>query len=91
MKVRIGSKEYTVKKSSRKGKQFVADGPGIKSPVHFGDSKMREYPGTKRGNSYCARSFGIKGRNNLNSPNFWSRFMWGCKGKKSISRKRFKK
>lgn len=49
---------------------------------------MKEYPGTKRGDNYCARSYGIgKEHDVLNdptSPNFWSRKdLWNCKGKKS--------
>jgi hypothetical protein len=52
--------------------------------IHFGARGYRIKPGTKAGNAYCARSSGIKGANNPNSANFWSRLMWKCKGKKSI-------
>lgn len=58
--------------------------------IHYGDPSMKEYPGTKRGDSYCARSYGItdkKGfptRNNPLSPNYWSRReLWNCRGRKS--------
>ena len=71
-------------KSPRKNKQKRAifkDG----SYVDFGDPSMREYPGTKRGDAYCARSYGIKGRNNPKSANYLSRkYLWNCKGKKSL-------
>ena len=59
--------------------------------VHYGDPTMREYPGTKRGDKFCTRSFGIKNkkgkltRDNIYGGNFWSRLdLWSCKGKKSI-------
>lgn len=81
-----------IKKSPRKNKQLVARCPG-KDPVHFGDPDMPEFPGTKRGDNYCARSFGIKDsngrptRNDKGSANFWSRkVLWNCKRKKSKRR-----
>lgn len=52
--------------------------------VRFGAKGYRMFPSTKRGDSYCARSFGIKGVNDINSPNFWARKLWKCKGKKSM-------
>ena len=62
--------------------------------VHFGEPSMPEYPNTLRGDNYCARSYGIldgKGnttRNDPLSPNYWSRkYLWNCKGKKSLSRR----
>ena len=74
--------------STRKNKQLKAifSYKGKKTTVHFGDHTMAEYPGTKRGDNYCARSSGIKGKNNPLSANFWSRkVLWKCKGKKSIT------
>lgn len=80
-KVNVGGKTYTIVPSTRKGKQLQVKELG----VHFGDPTMPEYPGTKRGDNYCARSFGIKGRNDIKSPNFWSRhFLWNCQGKLSL-------
>lgn len=77
-----------IKKSTRKNKQLMVNFKG--KNIHFGDPHMREFPGTKRGDRYCARSFGIKDkkgkptRNNKLSPNYWSRtILWKCKGKKS--------
>ena len=80
-------KRIIIKPSTRKNKQLVAEFPdGDK--VHFGDPNMPEYPGTKRGDNYCARSSGIKGTDNVKSANFWSRkYLWNCEGKKSVKRR----
>ncbi len=49
----------------------------------------RVKPGTSKGDSYCARSYGIKTRlskkkqNDPNTPNNLSRKRWKCVGKKS--------
>jgi len=76
---------FKITKSPRKNKQLMVESPDGKK-VHFGDPNMKEYPGTKRGDSYCARSYGIKGVKNPASANFWSRkYLWDCKGK--ISRR----
>lgn len=54
------------------------------------DGGDRIRPGTSKGDSYCARSYGIKKRlpkskrNNPNTPNNLSRKKWKCKGKKSM-------
>ena len=53
------------------------------------DGGPRVKPGTSKGDSYCARSYGIKKRlskkkrNNPNTPNNLSRKRWKCVGKKS--------
>jgi hypothetical protein len=80
--VKVRGKEYQILGSSRKGKKYkvmVGD-----KAVHFGAKGYRMFPGTKRGDSYCARSSGIKGKDNITSPNFWARKLWKCSGKKSI-------
>jgi hypothetical protein len=55
--------------------------------VSYGQKGAKVAPGTKRGDSYCARSYGIKKRaknpNDPNSPNNLSRKRWKCVGKKS--------
>ena len=54
------------------------------------DGGDRIRPGTSKGDSYCARSLGIKKRlskkkrNDPNSPNNLSRKKWRCKGAKSM-------
>jgi hypothetical protein len=81
-----------VTKSNKKNKEYKVKLPNGKV-VHFADPDMPEYPGTKRGDSYCARSYGIGKKygtlKDKNSPNYWSRRLWSCKGKKSVSKKRF--
>ena len=77
-----------IMKSSRRDKQLMA--VFLDKTVHFGDPSMPEYPGTKRGDNYCARSYGITDkqgnptRNDPMSPNYLSRkYLWNCEGKKS--------
>lgn len=54
------------------------------------DGKSRVRPGTAKGDSYCARSLGIKKglskdkQNDPNTPNNLSRKRWKCKGAKSM-------
>jgi len=63
-----------------------AKGSG-KKPADGGD---RIRPGTAKGSSYCARSYGIKKglpeakQNDPNTPNNLSRRKWRCKGSKSM-------
>ena len=65
---------------------------GRKRTVKFGqagkaaDGGDRIRPGTSKGDSYCARSNGIKGdwRSDKNSPNNLSRRKWKCRGDKSM-------
>jgi len=53
------------------------------------DGKRRVRPGTSKGDSYCARSLGVKKRlskkkqNDPNTPNNLSRKRWKCSGAKS--------
>lgn len=86
--------------SPAKGKRFVKvvknKKTGRKKKVSYGQAgksksgKDRIQPGTKKGDAYCARSYGIKKRlpaskrNNPNSPNNLSRKKWKCSGKKSM-------
>lgn len=54
------------------------------------DGKDRIRPGTKKGSSYCARSYGIKKglseekQNDPNTRNNLSRKKWKCRGEKSM-------
>lgn len=88
-----------------KGKRFVKKvtdpKTGREKKVSFGqageaaDGGDRIRPGTAKGDSYCARSLGIKKEmlakggksaekaNDPNSPNNLSRKKWKCKGDKS--------
>ena len=90
------------KKKSTKPAKGKAKAKTVKNPktgrtkkVSYGqagkakDGGKRVRPGTKKGDSYCARSAGIKKRlskkkqNDPNSPNNLSRKRWKCKGGKS--------
>jgi hypothetical protein len=54
--------------------------------VKYGQAGATISPGTKRGDSYCARSAKIKGdwKDDPNSPNNLSRKKWRCRGSKSM-------
>jgi len=57
--------------------------------VKHGAKGMRIYPGTKRGDSYCARSYGQmlmypESASNPCSALRLSRSKWRCRGKKSL-------
>lgn len=63
------------------GKKFVVKAcqNGQERIVRFGDANMtikKNQPARKK--SYCARSGGIKGKNNKLSANYWSRRAWDC-------------
>ncbi len=72
--------------AKRVGNKTVSYGQA--GPAKDGGDRIR--PGTSKGDSYCARSFGIKQRlsrkkrNDPNSPNNLSRKKRKCKGKKSM-------
>ena len=74
-----------IQRSTSKGKKFMVTTPDGKK-VHFGASGMRIKAGTSAGDSYCARSAGIKSSGKY-SPNALSRKMWGCVGTKSYADK----
>ena len=77
-----------VRRSSRENKKYmvVVDG----EEIHFGATGYTISPGTTKGDSYCARSSGIKGANDKKSANYWARRAWGCEGKKSYASKAIK-
>lgn len=78
----VKGKRYNIQRSNRKDKKYKVEVNG--KDIHFGAKGYRMFPGEKRGQSYCARSSGIKGTKDITSANFWARKMWACKGKKSI-------
>lgn len=71
-----------------KGKRFAkrVDGKcrsfGQAGQAKSGGDRIR--PGTKKGDAYCARSFGIKKCKNPPCANALSRKKWKCRGKKSM-------
>ncbi len=74
------NKPFRTPGSKKKFAVYVKDpSSGKVKIVRFGDPNMKikkDQPGRKK--SYCARSGGIKGKDNKLSPNYWSRKMWGC-------------
>lgn len=76
-------KKIVVYDSPRSNKQRMAILPSGKK-IHFGDPDMKEYPNTKRGDNYCARSSGISSDNKLSANTLSRKILWKCKGKKSM-------
>jgi len=74
-----------------KAKKKVVKNPktGRTKTVRYGQKGKTPAPGTSKGNSYCARSNGIKKalpaskRNDPNTANNLSRKRWKCAGDKS--------
>jgi hypothetical protein len=58
--------------------------------IKFGAKGYSIAPGTEKGDSYCARSAGIKKCKNPPCANDLSRQAWGCVGKKSVKSKAVK-
>lgn len=93
--INFKGRKFKVSKSPKDDKQLLSksiDGKKPKLKVHFGDPDMKEYPGTKRGDNYCARSYGIGEKYNIlgdpKSANTWSRlYLWNCKKKKSMDKR----
>jgi len=94
-KDKVMNRQVKIMTSDNKGKQrhvVSTDGKKPEIDVHYGDKSMPEFPGTDRGNNFCARSLGIAKRfdirRDLTSANFWSRWdLWNCKGDKSMKKK----
>lgn len=63
-------KKISAKKKYANGTTYRSEGKTIKRVA---------YPGTKRGDAYCARSSGQKKTAKVKA----RRSAWGCKGKKS--------
>jgi hypothetical protein len=74
-------------RSNATGKKYAVKVDG--KTINFGASGYRIKPGTEAGDSYCARSAGIKGANNKSTANYWARQLWSCRGTKSVSKKPF--
>lgn len=72
-----------------KKKTYTNPKTGRKKTVKYGQKGATVSPGTKKGDSYCARSNAIKKslpkekRNDPMSPNNLSRKRWKCVGDKS--------
>lgn len=73
----------------KKYKKVIKLKSGKKKVIRYGAKGYRIAPGTKKGDRYCARSWGQmkkypKSAKNPNSPLRLSRKKWRCKGKKSL-------
>ena len=71
-------------------KKVVNKKTGRTKTVKYGDDRYKIAPGTSKGDSYCARSYGQMkdhpgAANDPNSPLRLSRKKWKCSGK--VSRK----
>ena len=72
-----------IRRSTRPTKKWmVSDSRGT---IHAGARGYTVKPGTKAGDSYCARSSTGPPTGSF-TPNGLARSMWGCKGKKSFKR-----
>ena len=76
-----------ITRSQTKDKKYAVEVGG--KTINFGAKGYRIKPGTSAGDSYCARSAGIKGANDRSSANYWARQLWSCRGSKSVSNKPF--
>lgn len=77
-----------IQKSSRKNKQFKVVLPDREgTEIHFSDPRYSIKPGTENGQRYCTRSAAQDGADDIYSPAYWARVVWGCKGSKSFRNK----
>jgi hypothetical protein len=76
------------KKRKKPPSKKYADGTTYKDSS--GKKRKRvSSPGTKRGNSYCARTANQTDKNGKRTPKIRARRKaWGCSGKKSVKRKK---
>lgn len=79
--------KYDIQRSDREGKKYKVVVGG--KTIHFGASGYRIKPGTKAGDSYCARSAAIAGASDRSSPNYWARQLWSCQGSRSVDDRPF--
>jgi len=85
-----------MKSAPAKGKKSVKivknKATGRTKKVSYGQKGAKIAPGSSRGDSYCARSLGIKKalpkskQNDPNTPNNLSRKRWGCVKDKSVKK-----
>ena len=78
-------KKFVIKRGTAKNKKYKAVSIDNNKVFQFGAKGYRISVGTKKGDNYCARSYGIKNRKNIITANDFSRLGWNCKGKKSLN------
>lgn len=84
--VTVKGRKYKIGRSQAKNKKYVAtplQGSGV---INFGQKGATAKPNTKKGDSYCARSAGIKSTKKGATPNDFARMLWNCNGKKSMKK-----
>lgn len=85
--VTVKGKKYKIARSKAKGKKYVAKPVNGKGGIiNFGQKGATAKPNTTKGDSYCARSAGIKTTKKGPTPNDFSRMLWNCQGKKSMKK-----
>jgi len=70
-----------IRPSKTKDKKWAVTSPDGKI-INAGARGYRIYPGTKRGDNFCARSIGQANQSKW-TPGRLARHMWNCDGKKS--------
>lgn len=83
--VTVKGKKYKIARSKAKGKKYVAKPlSGEGRSINFGAKGYSARPNSKKGDSYCARSSGIKSSKKGATANDFARKLWNCEGKKSM-------
>jgi hypothetical protein len=79
IKNRLKCNKPVREKKGKKTHKVKACKDGEDKLVRFGHSMPDGTSNKKRKKSYCARSAGIKGKEDKFSANYWSRKQWKCK------------
>lgn len=78
LKSKLKCNQPVREKKGEKTHKVKACQDGEEKLVRFGHSMPDGTSNPERRKSYCARSGGIKGKNNKLSANYWSRKAWKC-------------
>lgn len=79
IKRKLKCNKPTRDKQGDKTHKVLACKDGEEKIVRFGHSMPDGTSNKDRRKSYCARSGGIKGKNDKFSANYWSRKAWKCR------------
>ena len=78
--IKVKNFYYKILRSNRKNKKYKAVNITNNKTYHFGQKGYYVRTGTKRGNSYCARSEKIGNPDKISS-NTFARLLWNCNKK----------